>query len=174
MMSSSCIYFRHRLWSGCGTTAWRGLWGDSEVVRAAGCENEVALRYLTANQQPDFRKEYLSGLEELFVEVLGLCIEAGLVKLGQVALDGRKVAGNASLDQNRNEEWLQEEVAKLLAEAERVDEEEDAQCGEERKARVEAAKKTKANVTDPESQIMKTRRGWVQGVKMAPGSDLHS
>ncbi len=66
---------------------------------AAGCENEVALRYLTANQQPDFRtisdfrKEHLSALNELFVEVLGLCQEAGLVKLGRVALDGRSKRG---------------------------------------------------------------------------------
>ncbi|MEA3239273.1 MAG: IS1182 family transposase [Candidatus Bipolaricaulota bacterium] len=211
---------------------------------AAGCENDVALRYLTANQQPDFRtisdfrKDHLSALEDLFVEVLGLCIEAGLVKLGRVALDGRKVAGNASLDQNRNEEWLQEEVAKLLAEAERVDAEEDAQYGkerrgdelpqglrtrEERKARLEAAfariedkkrqaaekqqrrieerrreeaqsgkkkrgrkpkepetaameakEKTKANVTDPESRILKTRRGWVQGFNGQAAADCES
>jgi len=75
-------------------------------------------------------------------------------ELGRVALDGRKVAGNAALDQNRNEEWLQEEVAKLLAEAERADAEEDAQyrkeqrgdklpegvrTREERRARLEAA-----------------------------------
>ena len=76
---------------------------------AAACENDVALRYLTANQQPHFRtisafrKEHLSALNELFEQVLGLCKEAGLVKLGRVALDGRKVAGNASLDQNREE-----------------------------------------------------------------------
>ena len=106
---------------------------------AAGCENEVALRYLTANQQPDFRtisdfrKDHLSALNELFVEVLGLCMEAGLVNLGRVALDGRKIAGNASLEQNRDEEWLQEEVRKLLAEAERVDAEEDAKQGKERR-----------------------------------------
>jgi len=200
---------------------------------AAACENDIALRYLTANQQPDFRtisdfrKDHLSALNELFVEVLGLCIEAGLVKLGRVALDGRKIAGNASLDQNRDEEWLQKEVAKLLAEAERVDVEEDGtygreergdelpqglrthdermkrleaalerieekkrqtamrqegkiekrrreetESGKKRRGRkpkdpervaMEAAKKTKANVTDPESRIMKTRRGWVQG-----------
>jgi len=211
---------------------------------AAGCENEVALRYLTANQQPDFRtisdfrKDHLSALTELFVEVLGLCQEAGLVQLGRVALDGRKIAGNASLDQNRDEEWLQEEVRSLLAEAERVDAEEDAKYGkerrgdelpqglrtrEERKTRLEAAlerieekkrqaamkqerkigerrkeevetgkkkrgrkpkdpetaameatKKMKANVTDPESRIMKTRRGWVQGFNGQAVADCES
>jgi len=211
---------------------------------AAGCENEVALRYLTANQQPDFRtisdfrKDHLSALEELFVEVLGLCQEAGLVQLGRVALDGRKIAGNASLDQNRDEEWLQEEVRKLLAEAERVDAEEDAKHGKEQRgdelpqglrtreerrkrlemalerieekkrqaavkqerkieerrreevetggkkrgrkpkdpeaAALEAAKRTKANVTDPESRILKTRRGWVQGYNGQAVADCES
>jgi len=229
-MSNSCIYFRHRL------TSSRKL--------AAGCENEVALRYLTANQQPDFRtisdfrKDHLAELDGLFVEVLGLCKEAGLVKLGRVALDGRKIAGNASLDQNRDEEWLQEEVGKLLAEGERVDAEEDARYGkeergdelpkglrtsEERRERLEAAlgrieekkrqavvkqerkieerrreeeekgnkkrgrkpkgaetaamevaKGTKANVTDPESRIMKTRRGWVQGFNGQAATDCES
>ena len=210
---------------------------------AAACENDVALRYLTANQQPDFRtisdfrKDHLSALEELFVEVLKLCQEAGLVKLGRVALDGRKVAGNASLDQNRDEEWLKREVGKLLAEAKRVDTEEDAQYGKERgdelpqglrtreerrkrleaalkriedkkrqaavqqerkieertreeaekgkkkrgrkpkdpeTAALEAAKRTKANVTDPESRIMKTRRGWVQGFNGQAAADCKS
>jgi len=225
---------------------------------AAGCENDVAFRYLAANQQPDFRtisdfrsggvvaglglttppRDHLSALNELFVEVMRLCMEAGLVKLGRVALDGRKIAGNASLDQNRDEEWLQGEVAKLLAEAERVDAEEDTKygekergdelpqglrTGEERKTRLEAAlkrieekkrqaavkqerkieerrreetekgkkkrgrkpkdpetaaleaaKRTKANVTDPESRIMKTRRGWVQGYNGQAVADCES
>jgi len=211
---------------------------------AAGCENEVALRYLTANQQPDFRtisdfrKDHLSALTKLFVEVLGLCQEAGLVNLGRVALDGRKIAGNASLDQNRDEEWLQEEVRKLLAEAERVDAEEDAKHGKEQRgdelpqglrtreerrkrlemalerieekkrqaavkqerkieerrreevetggkkrgrkpkdpeaAALEAAKRKKANVTDPESRILKTRRGWVQGYNGQAVADCKS
>jgi len=50
-----------------------------------------------------------------------------------VALDGRKVAGNASLDQNREEAWLKEEARKLVAEAERVDAEEDERYGKEKR-----------------------------------------
>ena len=211
---------------------------------AAGCENEVALRYLTANQQPDFRtisdfrNKHLAELDGLFVKVLELCQEAGLVTLGRVALDGRKVAGNAALDQNRDEEWLKEEVAQLLAEAERVDAEEDAKYGKERRGdelpqglrtreerrerleaalerieekkrqavvqqerkveerrreeaesgkkkrgrkpkdpetvAMEAAKRTKGNVTDPESRIMKTRQGWVQGFNGQAAADCES
>ena len=62
---------------------------------------------VAANRQPDFRTicrfraEQEEALEELFVEVLRLCHEAGLVKLGVVALDGTKVAANAALGTNR-------------------------------------------------------------------------
>ena len=60
-------------------------------------------RVVAANRQPDFRTicrfraEREGAFEELFVEVLRLCHEAGLVKLGVVALDGTKVAANAAL-----------------------------------------------------------------------------
>lgn len=99
-------------------------------------ELDVGLRYLAANQRPnfrtiaDFRKEHLEAFEKLFVSVLVLCQEAGLAKLGLVALDGRKVAANAALDRNRTEAALQEEIADILAEAERLDREEDERFGE--------------------------------------------
>lgn len=57
-------------------------------------EEEVAFRVLAANQRPDFRilrdfrKQHLSALAELFVQVLQLCQRAGLVTLGHIALDG--------------------------------------------------------------------------------------
>ena len=185
---------------------------------------------VAANQQPDFRTvcrfraEYEKRLENLFVQVLQMCREAGLVKLGVVALDGSKVAANASLAANRSYETLEEEVGKMLADAKKIDAEEDALFGSERrgdempedlrrgaerlkrlqdaKARLEreaeeAAKlaqqrreqreaeeattgkkkrgrkpkevvpvpveEAKANTTDPDSRIMKTRQSYVQG-----------
>ncbi|MGH9818090.1 MAG: transposase, partial [Candidatus Acidiferrales bacterium] len=99
-------------------------------------EQDVSLRFLTANQQPnfrtisDFRKDHLPALEKLFESVLGLCREAGLAKLGVVALDGRKVAANAALDRNRTDAALQREIAGIFAEAERLDREEDERFGE--------------------------------------------
>ena len=66
------------------------------------------------------------GPEELFVEVLRLCHEAGLVKLGVVALDGTKVAADAALATNRNHQAIEEEVQRMLAEAKAADAEEDA------------------------------------------------
>ena len=63
---------------------------------------DVAYRVLSGNQQPDhdsiadFRRRHLKALAGLFVQVLKLCQEAGLVKLGHVSVDGSKVKANAS------------------------------------------------------------------------------
>ena len=102
---------------------------------AQGLERDVGFRVVAANQQPDFRTicrfraEHQAALERLFVEVLRLCQEAGLVRLGVVALDGTKVAANAALDANRSYEALEEEVRRILADAKAVDADEDARYG---------------------------------------------
>ncbi len=63
---------------------------------------DIAFRVLAANNTPDFRtvsdfrKDHLEALGNLFLQVLALCQQAGLVKLGHVALDGTKVRANAS------------------------------------------------------------------------------
>jgi transposase len=107
---------------------------------------DVAFRVLAADQHPDhdsiatFRKRHLDGLAGLFVQVLRLCQAAGLVKLGHVALDGSKVAANASKHKamsyarmEETERRLQAEVRELLETAERVDAAEDAQFGRGRR-----------------------------------------
>jgi transposase len=104
--------------------------------------HSVPFRVLTADQHPDhdtiaeFRRRHLKSMSSLFVEVLKLCQKVGLVKLGHVALDGTKVRANASkhkaMSYGRMEKKareLEEEVARLLEEAERVDAEEDALYG---------------------------------------------
>jgi hypothetical protein len=68
-------------------------------------------------------------LEGLFVQILRLCAEAGLVKVGTVALDGTKIEANASLAANRTKEHIEKEVAKRLAEAEATDKREDKRYG---------------------------------------------
>jgi transposase len=104
---------------------------------AAMLEVDIAFRYLAANNQPDhrtinvFRTEHLNALLGLFVDVLELCRKQGLVKLGRVALDGHRVAGNASLSENRKRERLQQEIQMLLDEAAWIDAKEDAQHGPE-------------------------------------------
>jgi len=104
--------------------------------------NSVPYRVITADQHPDhdtiaeFRRRHLQAMTPLFVEVLQLCQKIGLVKLGHVSLDGTKMRANASkhkaMSYGRMEKKareLEEEVARLLAEAERVDAEEDLKYG---------------------------------------------
>ena len=78
----------------------------------------------------------MANLSQLFVQVLKLCQQAGLVKLGHVALDGTKVKANASKHKamsyermGETEKKLEAEVQALLAEAARVDAEEDGKYG---------------------------------------------
>jgi len=127
------------------------LYGYCKGVRssrkiAQRLEEDVAFKVLAANNRPDFRtisdfrKIHLERLKKLFVEVLRLCQEAGLVKLGYVALDGTKLKANASKHKAMSYEGmceadkeLEEEVKKLLMEAERIDQEEDRLYGADRR-----------------------------------------
>lgn len=123
------------------------LYGYTTGVRSSRgiekrCHDDVAFRFLAANQAPDFRsvarfrRRHLGALEALFVEVLGLCREAGMVKLGRVALDGSKVRANASRRKamsykrmTEREADLQAEVDKMMADAEATDAAEDQRFG---------------------------------------------
>ncbi len=73
-------------------------------------------------------------LAGLFGEVLRLCAEAGMVRVGVVALDGTKLQANASRERNRDGAAVEAEVRRMLAEAAQVDAGEDARFGEERRA----------------------------------------
>ena len=107
---------------------------------------DVAYRVLTANQHPDhdsiadFRKRHLQALAALFMQVLRLCQEAGLVKLGHVALDGTKIKANASKHKamsyermTETEKRLQQEVAELLEKAQQTDAADDEHYGKGRR-----------------------------------------
>ena len=103
---------------------------------------DVAFRVLSCDTHPDhsrisdFRKRHLPEISRLFVQVLEICKESGLVKLGHVALDGTKVKANASKHKAmsydrmvKREPELAAEVDRLLAEAEALDEKEDKKYG---------------------------------------------
>ncbi|MCG6535613.1 MAG: transposase, partial [Syntrophales bacterium LBB04] len=163
-------------------------------------------------------------MKTVFNDVLLLCAEAGLIRLGKVFLDGTKIKAQAALESNRNLSQLGKEIETILREAAAKDQEEDRQYGPDRrgdelpegfqnrqgrltrlqeaKARLEAQAKEqrerqeekhrqraqeeqetglkkrgrkpkdpeaaidqekKINITDPDSRIMKTRKGYVQG-----------
>lgn len=106
------------------------------------CRENVAFRVITANRVPDhatiarFRRANRASMKELFTEVLRLCKEAGLVAAGVIAIDGTKIAANASSKRNRSAtqidkelEQLELEVEGLLAGAEAADRADDERLG---------------------------------------------
>lgn len=121
-----------------------GVRSSRRIERAT--YDDVAFRFLSAQQHPDhdsvagFRKRHLKALPGLFAQVLQLCQEAGLVKLGHVALDGTKMKANASKHKAmsyarmvEDEKKLKAEIERLLADAEQTDAAEDEKYGKGRR-----------------------------------------
>ena len=117
-----------------------GVTSSRRIERAT--YESVPFRVIAAGQHPDhdtiaeFRRRHLGRLSGLFVQVLELCREAGLVKLGHVALDGTKVRANASKHKamsygrmKKKRAELEAEVKELMAEAETTDAAEDNRYG---------------------------------------------
>lgn len=217
----------------------QGVYSSRRLARA--CEERVDFMAVTALQKPDFRtisefrKRHLDALGELFGQVLTLCQQAGLVRLGHVALDGTKINANASKHKamsygrmKSDEVRLQAEIRKWLEEAGRADEREDREHGvdqrgdelpewvankqqrlqriREAKAALEAearaavkskeaeekpqqgrgggrppktppgvpSEKAQRNFTDPESRIMKSGDGFIQGYNAQAAVDASS
>jgi transposase len=109
-----------------------GVFSSRKLERAT--YDSVAFRFVAANQHPDhdtianFRRRFLKQIEALFVEVLGVAREMGVLKLGTVALDGTKIHANASRHSalsyehaTKIETQLRAEVADLLGKAEAAD-----------------------------------------------------
>jgi transposase len=99
------------------------------------CREDVAYRVIAANQVPDhatiarFRARHQAALAALFTGVLGLCVEAGIASAAVVAVDGTKLAADASGHRNADHEEIAREI---LAEAGRIDAEEDEIHGSRR------------------------------------------
>ena len=121
------------------------------------CVEDVAVRVICANQAPDhttiarFRQRHERALGELFGEVLALCAESGLVRVGVIAVDGTKVAANAAVQATRDYEQIAREI---LAEADAVDAEEDERFGDARGDELPA-----------ELSTAQGRRGWLREAK---------
>ncbi|MEB3349502.1 MAG: IS1182 family transposase [Cyanobacteriota bacterium] len=157
-----------------------GLSSSRKIEKA--CWEDAAFRVLTGNQQPDhsrisdFRRRHLGALAGLFVQVLRLCQKAGLVRLGQVALDGTKIRANASKHKAmshermlKSERQLEAEMRALLRKAELIDAQEDGQYGkgkrgdelpaelQRRSSRLEWIRKAKAEL-EAEAAAAKARQ----------------
>ena len=118
----------------------RGVRSSRKVQRA--CLEDVAFRVLAAGQAPDFRTvaafraRHLAALEGLFAQVVDLCREAGLVKLGHLAVDSTKVRAHASKHKamsyarmKKEEQRLGADIRRWFEECDEVDAAEDALYG---------------------------------------------
>jgi transposase len=99
------------------------------------CSVDVAFMVLCAQDAPDhttiarFRQANDAAIAELFAQVLELAGEAGMGRVGMVAVDGTRIAANASWGRNRRKSWLAEQVDQMMSEADRTDAEEDDRFG---------------------------------------------
>ena len=122
-----------------------------------GCLDDVAVRVVAANQRPDhctiarFRQRHEAALAGLFSDVLALCADAGLVGVAVLAVDSTKIHANASHHQNRDYDQIAREI---LAEADRVDRDEDERFGDQRGDELPAELSTEQG-----------RRGWLREAK---------
>jgi transposase len=109
-----------------------GVFSSRKLERAT--YDSVAFRYIAANDHPDhdtiatFRKRFLKQIQTLFVQVLGVAREMGVLQMGTVALDGTKIHANASRHSalsyehaGKIEAQLRAEVVELMAKAEAAD-----------------------------------------------------
>src|SRR3974390_1195670 len=112
---------------------------------APACERNLAFRAVVGDDPPDFRtisdfrKIHLAAFRPLFLEVLRLAGEMGMVKLGNLSTDGTKMGANASRHKamsygymNKQIERLEAEIDQLLKQAEQLDAEQDAALGSRR------------------------------------------
>jgi len=117
-----------------------GIFSSRKI--AMGVEDRVPLRYLAAGAAPShrtiarFRQEHLEAFRALFVQVVRIAREAGLVKMGTLAVDGTRVKANASKHKamsygrmKTEEQRLAQEIKRLTVLAQRTDEAEDGEFG---------------------------------------------
>ena len=120
-----------------------GVFSSRKIALA--CERNLAFMAIVGQERPDFRtisdfrKQHLDGFKEVFVHVVRLAGEAGLVKLGNVSTDGTKIQGNASRHKAMSYGYMQkavervrEEIEALVTAAYQQDETEDAVLGSRR------------------------------------------
>ena len=119
------------------------IYGYCQGVRSSRqiegcCVTDVAFRAIAAQQRPDhttlarFRQRHAAALADLFGQVLAICGGAGLGRIGIVAIDGTKIAGQASPRKNYTESTLRKLAADILDEAAATDAAEDAEFGPDR------------------------------------------
>src|SRR4029450_2409246 len=120
-----------------------GVFSSRKIAQA--CERNLAFIAIVGQERPDFRtisdfrKLPLEAFKDVFVQVLRIAGEAGMVKLGNVATDGTKLQGNASRHKamsyvymHKEVDRLREDIEALVTQAHQQDAEDDAALGSRR------------------------------------------
>lgn len=166
------------------------IYGGRRIAKES--KTDTAFMYLSGMQYPNFRtickfrSDHAAEIPKIFVEVIRLCAQLGMIGLGHIAFDGAKLKASASVKQTRDQEGLEkekkrieEEITKMLETSGQIDRLEDALYGErdgselpkelvkkqkrleklaEAKKLLEAEKLEKVNLTDVDSRIMQDKK----------------
>ena len=137
----------------------------------------------------DFRKNNLDKIKNYFVEIVRMCQELGIVKVGEISIDGTKIKANAAKrrtkDRKGYERWLErieERIKEILKEAGQIEKEKDRLYGKDKRGdqlpeeirtkdrlrkKIKEVMKTlntekeKRNLTDPDARFMRDGRGGI-------------
>ena len=171
-----------------------GVFSSRKIALA--CERNLAFIAIVGQDRPDFRtisdfrKLHLEAFKDVFVQVVRLAAETGLVKLGNVSTDGTKIQGNASRHKamsygymKKEVERLREDIEALVTQAHQQDEADDAALGsrrgdelpaelarrEERLAKIEAAMRRLEAQAKAEAEAERQRRAEAEAERQADG-----
>jgi transposase len=171
-----------------------GVFSSRKIALA--CERNLAFMAIVGQERPDFRtisdfrKQHLEEFKEVFVQVVRLAGEAGLVQLGNVSTDGTKMQGNASRHKamsygymKKEVERLREDIEVLVTQAYQQDEAEEAALGsrrgdelpaelarrEERIATIEAAMQRLEAQAKTEAEAERQRRAEAEAERKRMG-----
>src|SRR5882672_5602399 len=171
-----------------------GVFSSRKIALA--CERNLAFMAIVGEDRPDFRtisdfrKLHLEAFKEVFVQVVRLAGEAGLVKLGNVSTDGTKIQGNASRHKAMSYGYMKKEVVRLREDIEALvtcayqqDEGDDAALGsrrgdelpaelarrEDRLARIEDAMRRLEVQAKAEAEAERQRRAGAEAERIRTG-----
>jgi hypothetical protein len=171
-----------------------GVFSSRKIAQA--CERNLAFIAIVGQERPDFRtisdfrKMHLTAFCDVFVEVLRIAGESGLVKLGNVSTDGTKLQGNASRHKamsygymKKEVERLREDIEALVTQAYQQDAEDDAALGsrrgdelpaelarrEDRVATIEAAMRRLEARAKAEAEAERQRRAEAEAERQRTG-----
>jgi transposase len=135
----------------------KGLFSSRRIAEAV--KENLPFIFLAAWQKPDFRtisdfrKNNIKELDILFAQIVQLCKQLGMVKMGHVAIDGTKIKANASDARTYDSERIEKEIKRWLEQAEAIDQQEDHLYGSDK-----TGNEIPEDIRDPKKRIEKLRK----------------